>query len=59
MMNARIVPEDAAKFEWESLLGEIKYAGQDIKRYVEARDYERFADRLGDAINADALEGID
>lgn len=36
-------PEDARVLEWESLVGEIKYTGEDLKRHVEARDYADFA----------------
>lgn len=34
--------DEAAILEWETLVGIVTYAAQDIKRAVEDRDYARF-----------------
>ena len=36
-------PEDARVLEWESLVGEVNYTGEDLKRHVESRNYADFA----------------
>lgn len=38
-----LTAESARIMEWESLVGEVAYAGEDLKRHVESRNYDDFA----------------
>jgi len=41
-------PDEAVGLEWDSLLGEVLFAGEDIKQAVEARQHELFRRRVND-----------
>ena len=52
-------PDEAVGLEWDSLLGEVLFAGEDIKQAVEARQHELFRRRVNDMFKFERDERLE